>query len=238
MAHSVTLRSDNSPAERAVSEVQMRRWTAPALRATVISGAVAVLVGTLTACGPSYRFESSAADDVVIKMPRSWNMVQSGVPANSDGTAAATGNWLAVFDSASRPSLDHVRSHHATSPVAVLRTLVVTKEEGTAATPDDLRDLLYPVSAAGRSSAGLTGFTGTDFQLLSDQTINSKTAHGVHVVYSYNLGEGVEVYDQVAVTDASHTRVHVFFVHCSQACYTQHRSDIAETMKSFTVKMT
>jgi hypothetical protein len=198
-----------------------------------------VVLAALSACGPpSYRFEASKSDDVVIKMPRSWNLVQSGTPANSDGTAAAEGNWLAVFDSAPRPSLDHARSHHATAPVAVLRSLVVTRDEGTSATDDDLRDLLWPVSSTARSNAALTGFAGTDFTLLADKKVDTKTAHGVHVVFSYNLGEGVEVYDQVAVTDASRTRIHVFFVHCSQACYDRDRSQITETMDSFTVKVT
>jgi hypothetical protein len=82
--------------------------------------------------------------------------------------------------------------------VAMVRTLVVTKDQGVAATDDTLRDLLWPVSAAGRQAAAATGFTGTDFSLISDLVINTKTAHGVHDVYAYNLGDGLEVYDQVA----------------------------------------
>ena len=215
----------------------MHRWKAR--WGPVLSGAFSLTLLTVgvSACGPpNYRFEASDSHDLVIMVPRSWSLVKSGVPANSDGTPGAAGNWIAVFDGARHPSLDHATSDHALAPVAVLRTLVVTKDQGAAATDDTLRDLLLPVTAAGRQAAAASGFTGTQFSLIDDQVINTKTAHGVHDVYAYNLGDGVEVYDQVAVTDASKTRVHVFFVHCTQACYAANRQQITDTVRSFTVK--
>jgi hypothetical protein len=215
----------------------MRRWRAGPRRALFGVSAGAVLGLSLSACGPpTYRYESSDANDLVLKVPRSWTLVRSGIPANSDGTAADPGNWLAVFDSASKPSLDHARSTHATSPVAVVRTLVVTKDEGSTATDNTLRDVLWPVSDSGRQAATLSGFTGTDFHEIADRTITTKAAHGVHVVYSYNLGEGSEVYDQVALIDAKKTRIHVLFVHCTQSCYDANRQEITSTMGSLTVK--
>jgi hypothetical protein len=215
----------------------MHRWGArPGPVLGGVCSAVLLALG-LSACGPpTYRFESSETNDLVLKVPRSWSLVRSGVPANSDGTPADAGNWLAVFDSASHPSLDHASSHHAVAPVAVVRTLVVTKDQGSAASEDTLRDLLWPVSSAGRQAAAASGFIGTDFSMISDQLINTKHAHGVHVVYAYNLGEGLEVYDQIAVTDARKTRVHVFFVHCTKSCYEANRPQITATVRSFTVK--
>jgi hypothetical protein len=127
----------------------MHRWKA---RSGSLFGSVCsavLLVLSVSGCGPpGYRFESSDTHDVVIKVPSSWKLVKSGVPASSDGTPGAAGNWLAVFDGASHPSVDHVTSDHTVAPVAMVRTLVVTKDQGAAATDDTLRDLLWPVSAA------------------------------------------------------------------------------------------
>lgn len=215
----------------------MHRWKARPRSVLGSVCAATLLAMGLSACGPpTYRFESSDTNDLVLKVPRTWSLVRSGVPANTDGTPADAGNWLAVFDSSNHPSLDHATSHHAVAPVAVVRTLVVTKDQGAAASDDTLRDLLWPVSPSGRQAAAATGFTGTDFTMMADQTINTKQAHGVHVVYAYNLGEGLEVYDQIAVTDASKTRVHVFFVHCTKSCYEANRPQITATVRSFTVK--
>jgi hypothetical protein len=200
--------------------------------------ALTALVAVLAACGPSYRFTASAADDLVVKVPRSWSLVNSGVPANSDGTPGAAGSWFAVYDAAPKPSAAHIQAPHATAPVALLRTFVITKDQGQALTDDELRDLLMPVTATDRSTAAAQGFIGTHFQLISDTKVTSRTASGVHVVFSYDLGQGVEVFDQIVLTDRSKTRVHLLFLHCSQSCYAVNRQAITDSTQSFTVRAT
>jgi hypothetical protein len=213
-------------------------WITRSRRVLGLGASLVVALLALSACGPpTYRFETSSTNEVVLKMPKSWNLVRSGTPASDDGSAAPTGSYLAVYDSHSRPSIDNVRSHHTNQPVAILLTMAVTKDQGTATTDDELRDQVWPVSEGSRATAKLSGFTGTDFKLMLDQHVDSRTAHGVHVVYTYDLGEGGEVYDQVAVTDARKTRIHLFVVHCSTECYAANRQTIASTMQSFTVKI-
>jgi hypothetical protein len=201
--------------------------------------ALALSAALLAACGPpSYRFTSSDAADLVLKVPRSWNLVNSGVPPNSDGTPAEEGNWFAVYDADGNPSLEHVGAAHANAPVALVRTLVVPKETGEAATDDDLRDFWMPVSAKARADAAAKGFVGTGFRLLADEPHTTGGARGVHVRFSYDLGDGREVFDQVAVKDRSNTRVHFFLVHCTQACYDSNQKAITDTVRSFTVRLT
>jgi hypothetical protein len=217
-------------------DLPTRRGSHRGRRAVVLLTLVA-LTALLAGCGPPpYRFYASDSDELVLKVPRSWTQVRAGVPVGSDGKQA-TGNWVAYYDAAPRPSADHVQSTHATSPVAVTASLTVTKEVGGALTDDELRDEVYPVSAAARTMAQLSGFTATRFTLYRDEPIRSRTARGVHVVFAYDHGQGPEVYDQIAVTDTSKTHVHVLLVHCTRVCYDGNRSDITETVRSFTVKI-
>lgn len=208
-----------------------------ARRAAALAG-LGLLGSTVTACGPpEYRFHTSATNELVLKMPREWNQVRAGVPLGNDGQQAPAGNWLAMYDAAPRPSVAHVQSIHATSPTALVASQAVTKEVGGALTDDELRDQALPVSASGRAVAQLTGFTGKSFKLMLDEPVQTRTARGVHVVFTYDHGEGPEVYDQIAVTDSRRTRIHVLIVHCTKSCYDRHLSDIAATVRSFTVKL-
>jgi hypothetical protein len=217
----------------------MSHWNALAKRLPARLVAAAVAVTVLSACGPpGYRFMASDADDLALKVPRSWNLINSGVPPTSDGTPAEAGNWFAVYDAAARPSIDHVTAVHTTAPVAVVRTLVVTKAQGQAVTDDALKDAWLPVTEKSRATAALQGFTGTHFQLTSDASVHTRTADGVHVVFSYDLGQGPETFDQIVLTDKSKIRVHLMLVHCSASCYGTNRGAIADAMRSFTVRRT
>jgi hypothetical protein len=207
-------------------------------RRAITVAVATILLATLSACGPpSYRFYASDTNELVLKMPRSWNQVRAGVPVGSDGRPAAKGNWVGLYDAAPRPSAEHVQSGHATSPVAVVASFAVSKDVGSGLTDDALRDQLFPVTASARALAPMSGFTATGFELLSDQTVQTRTARGIHEVFIYDHGQGPEVYDQIAVTDSRKTRVHVLLVHCTRSCYDSNRSAITETVRSFTVKI-
>ena len=71
----------------------MHRWKARSGPILGSAFSIALLAAGLSGCAPpGYRFEASDAHDIVIKVPRSWSLVRSGVPANSDGTPGAAGN--------------------------------------------------------------------------------------------------------------------------------------------------
>lgn len=207
--------------------------------AAVAAGLLAVVALSGCAPQPSVKFVTSDADDVVIRIPRSWSLVQSGPPAGADGTAATDGSWMGVFDAAAKPSMQHARSVSATSPVAVAQSVVTTKEKVDQLSLDDLRDAYLPVSATARATMGVTStLPVSDFKLITDQEISTKTAKGVHVTFSYLVeGKGVEYFDQVAVTNTAKTRVHLFLVHCTETCWTTHREAINDAVSSFTVKV-
>lgn len=212
------------------------RGSPPRPHRGVAAAGLVVLALALSACGPpQFRFYANDTNELVLKVPRNWAQVSAGVPVGSDGTST-TGNWVSYYDAAPRPSAEHVQSVHATSPTAVMASITISQQVGAALTDDELRDQVYPVSAPARATAQLSGFASTGFTLHRDEPIRTRTARGIHVVFTYDHGQGPEVYDQVAVTDSRKTRVYVLLVHCTQACYESHRSDITETVRSFTVK--
>ncbi len=208
------------------------------LRGTRLLITVAALAAvTLVAAGcgpPQYRFVSSKADDVVIKLPRTWTQLRSGIPATTDGSTPAAGSWVAVFDGDPHPSLNHASVLTVKQPVAIARTWVIDKTQGASVTPDELRDIALPVSATARAASAPVG---THFRLIQDEQIKTHLDNGVHVLFSYELGGQVEVFDQVSVLDKAKTRVHLFLVHCTQQCFDSQEAQIRDAVASFTVKI-
>jgi hypothetical protein len=217
----------------------MRLWsTSPRLRA--LAGlAVVAAAASLEACAaPPYRYVASTGDDVVIKVPRSWTVVRDGAP-QADATSAPEpdGAWQAVYDADAKPDPNHANPLvPAKAPVALARTYVLTKEQGQSLSADTLRDAFLPVTEAARAR-----FVGSKeietFRLLRNEDVKSRTATGVHVVYSYDLGRGRAVFDEIVMLSRQKTRVHLLVVHCLQSCYTENERDIAQAVDSFTVKV-
>jgi hypothetical protein len=209
-----------------------------ALAAALAAGTAAT---TLTACAaPEHRFVASDADDVVIRVPRSWTVVRNGAPGTDPSAQPEPdGAWEAVYDADAKPDPKHLNlTHRAKAPVALARTWVVTKEQADRADGEALRNMILPVTATARAASGASSVVSS-FRLLADEDVRSATARGVHVVFSYDLGEGRgrEVFDQIAMVNSRKDRIHLFVVHCTQACYDTHRADISDAVDSFTVKV-
>ena len=205
-----------------------------AARLLALAAAALVVAG----CGaPGYRFASNDADDLALKIPRTWSLVSSGVPPQQDGTPGAAGNWFALYDGSTHPDAGHLGAAHTTAPVAWLRTYAITKDQGQGLTDDDLRDLFLPVTARARLNAISQGsFSARGFTMLRNETLTSRTATGVHVVFTYDLGGGTETFDKVVMLDRRLTRVHLLLVQCSKTCYDRQSAVIADSIHSFTVR--
>jgi hypothetical protein len=199
--------------------------------------ALLVLTGALTACSaPSSTFVASPDDDLVLKLPRSWSTVRSGTSSDST-TGQPDGGWVAVFDGARDPDLKHVDlSSTVHEPVAYAQVSVMTADQASSMTPDKLRDLLLPFTAATRAQYASDPRAAT-FRQIGDYDVHAPGGSGVHVIFSYDLGQGREVFDQIALVGSHRTRVYLLLVRCDQACYDSHRKQIAGVMSSFTVKV-
>jgi hypothetical protein len=199
--------------------------------------ALLVLAGALTACSaPGSTFVASPEDDLVLKLPRSWATVRSTASADSS-TGQPDGGWVAAFDAAKDPDVKHLDlSTDVRSPVAYAQVSVMTSDQASSMTPDKLRDLLLPFTAATREQYAADPRAAT-FRQIGDYDVRGPGGSGVHVIYSYDLGQGREVFDQIALMGSHRTRVYLLLVRCAEACYTTKRQQIAEVMKYFTVKV-
>jgi hypothetical protein len=213
-----------------------RRSAAPA------AGVVAALAFVLAGCAaaPHYTFIGSDKNDIVMKVPSSWKAVDKNAVLKASGVDPSTQTgWMVFYDAASKPSVQHLRTSSANDPVLVAQSFDISADQRASLTDDLLRNALLPVTQEARAAAAAsTGATmaSTGFKLISDQTLNSKTEHGVHVVFSYRVNGGLETFDQVAVTNPKKTRGHLLVVHCTQTCFAARSGEIAGVVSSLTLK--
>ena len=233
---SSTLHTGGRPA--AAGSGRLRHVARAAALALAVAGA-----GVLAGCGqPSQQFVSSTEDDLVVKVPSSWTVVRTGPLQTSASSAPAPGSWFADLDGSSSPGRTQFGQHSASQPLAIARTYVLSGSSAGSVSDDDLRDLVLPVSPTARQNLLTNGSATTKsiaktFVQLAEVPIQSSTSHGVHVTFSYDLGEGVQVFDQVAVSNLAQTREYLLLVQCSQACWnTQHKS-IDDAVRSLAVKV-
>jgi hypothetical protein len=196
-----------------------------------------VLAGALVGCSaPSSTFVASPDDDLVLKLPRSWSPVRDGRSADST-TGQPDGGWIAVYDGAAVPDVKHVDLSSAVhEPVAYAQVSVLGADQASSMTGDKLRDLLLPFTSAARAQYATDPRAAT-FRRISDYDVRAPGGSGVHVVFSYDLGHGREVFDQTALVGSHRTRVYLLLVRCDQACYDSHRPQIDDVVSHFTVKV-
>jgi hypothetical protein len=195
-----------------------------------------VLAGVMTACGaPSNTFVASPEDDLVLKLPRSWSTLRDNPSA--DSTGQPDGGWLAVFDAATTPDVKHVDlDSDVKEPVAYAQVSVLSGDQASGMNGDKLRDLLLPFTAASRAQYASDSRAAT-FKQIADYDVHAPAGSGVHVIFSYDLGKGREVFDQTALLGSKRTRVYLLLIRCSQACYDSHRAQIDDVVAHFTVKV-
>jgi hypothetical protein len=211
------------------------------MRGTRVPRGLRLLVGAavvviLAACAaPAHTFVASPDADLVLRLPKSWSTLRNESPNDSAGQP--DGNWNAVFDASTEPDAKHVDlSTSVTAPVAYARVSVLDSDTASGMNGDKLRDILLPFTSSARAQVAADPRAAT-FKQISDYDVHSSVASGVHVVYSYDLGHGREVFDQIAMIGSQKTRVYLLVVRCDQACYDAHKSEIADVVSSFTVKV-
>lgn len=208
----------------------------PMRRGRVTALLALALAAVLAACtAPSSTFVASPDDDLVLKLPRSWSTVRNTPSADSSGQP--DGGWIAVFDGSGQPDVKHVDlSSVVHEPVAYAQVSVMTSDQASGMTPDKLRDLLLPFTAATRAQYATDPRAAT-FRQIADYDVRGPGGSGVHVVFSYDLGQGREVFDQTALVGSHRTRIYLLLIRCDQICYDSRTAQISDVVSHFTVKV-
>jgi hypothetical protein len=203
---------------------------------------LALAAGAAGCAAPQYTYVADSAASTYFKVPYGWHKIASPSLAAQFkgvlGSPGAHGVWDVAYDAAATPSAAHVTSPDITQPFAFALVFPLSPAASNAMSYNGLRDLVLPVTQAARQAAAAHGFPLSHFRLLRDSVLTpGQGIHGVRVTFDYTYPDGsTDTFDQVALTNATDTRVYLLVVHCLAACYRQHYREINTVMTSFTVR--
>lgn len=219
----------------------MARRTRRLRRALGWLGVLACLAMAVACGAPQYTYISDSAANTFFKVPYAWHKIATSSLASQLGgghSALRPGVWETGYDAASAPSATHALSPTASQPFAFALVFPLSAAATNAMSYNGLRDIVLPVTPAGRQAAASHGFPLTGFRLLRDVVLMpGQGVHGVRDTFTYSYPNGAtDTFDQVAFTNADDTQVYVLLVHCLDTCYRQYQKEIDTVMSSFTVQ--
>jgi hypothetical protein len=205
-----------------------------------------LLVAATTATGcaaPEFTYISDSSANTFFKVPYSWHRISDvslAAQFKSLGSALGpTGTWDIAYDAAPAPAAGHLFSPRATKPFAFAFVTPPSASATQSLTDDRLRDVLLPVTSAGRLAAAQGGtFPLTHFRLLRDTLIKlGQGVHGVWDTFEYTYPGGItDTFGKVVLTNVHSTQLYVLIVHCISTCYSQNRAQLDTIMSSFIVR--
>ena len=211
-----------------------------------VLGGLGVLLAAGAAAGcaaPQFTYIADSSANTYFKVPYSWHRISDvslAAQFKTPGSALGqNGTWDIAYDAAPAPTAVHLFSPDATKPFAFAFVAPLPPAASQTLSDNGLRDVLLPVTSAGRLAAAQGGnFPLTHFRLLRDRAIKPGPAvHGVWETYSYTYPGGTtDTFDQVALTNADKSQLYVLMVHCLATCYSQNRDQIDTIVSSFTVR--
>ena len=204
----------------------------------VVPAAMAALVLALSACGgPKYHYVKSSSDHTFVRVPSDWTLYDEDALLESSEESPESKeqfkalSWSVAFDASPKPSLDHILtvSDHPTGLVQVRKLLPGQRDTFSLS---DLRSVLLrfdPLS----NEAQLQG----DVEVLETKEVKQGNLNGSELLLNLKTGDGDLVkWRQVAMVDASLTRVHVLAISCDDECYSANEGVIDAVVDSWKVK--
>ena len=207
-----------------------------------VFGGLGVLLVAVIATGcaaPQFTYVSDSGANTYFKVPYGWHRI-SDVSLAAQFKSLGTGAWDIAYDAAPAPAAVHVFSPNAKQPFAFALVAPLPAAASKSLSSDDgLRDVLLPVTSAGRLAVAQGGtFPLTHFRLLRDMLIKpGQGVHGVSDTFDYTYPGGItDTFGKVVLTNTHGTQLYVLIVHCVSTCYSQNRAQLDTIMSSFTVR--
>ena len=193
----------------------------------------------LSGCGaPAYTYVADSSAGTYYKVPTQWHQIsqQDLSKQITQAGGSPTGAWFTAFDANSKPSVADGDSVALDQPYVYSQVEQLDQSSSADLSYNSMRDSWLPVTTSGRQNAAASGFPGTHFIPLRDQTITGKQGvHGVRETYEYTFGSTIDTFDDEFLTNADQTEIYFVEVHCTQACYSANQKNIDTIMTSFTV---
>jgi hypothetical protein len=203
-----------------------------------------MLVAVAACAAPSYTYATDNADQAYFKVPTVWQQVnsaalssaQAALSKSAAGAAGGTFAWSRAYDAATNPSAEALLLGSQT-PVVYASVQVLSSSLRATLSFDYMRDLIWPVTPSARQAAASSGFTLTDFNLISSTTVTTKGGiRGINELYEFDVGGVPDAFDQTVLTNSSTTKLYLLLVQCYQDCFISHQAQIKAVVNSFTVR--
>lgn len=209
-----------------------RAWRVP----LVLLGAGAVLLG---GCGsPNYHYVKSTSNRTYMRVPAKWTLYdEDDLLESSEDSAEAKAQfkrltWSVAFDADPSPSLEHIlaQSDH---PSGLVQVRTLTPMQRDAFSLSDLRRLLLPFDPLS-DDAQASG----EVEVLDAKEVQREGGlHGWEFLLNLPGEDGDYVkWRQIALTDASVSKVHVLAISCDAECYDANEGTIDKIVDSWKVK--
>lgn len=203
-----------------------------------IIAVVAASVLALVACGsPKYHYVKSTSDHTFMRLPAAWKLYnEDQIFASGTRSPEATDQvkkltWSVAFDSSPSPSLTHILTQ-ADHPSGLVQVRTLLPEERDTFSLSQLRSLLLPFDPLSDEAK-----TNADVEVLKLTDVKRAGGlHGSEILFNMKTTEGVVLkWRQIALTDASVSKVHVLAISCGTACYAANEGTIDNIMASWRV---
>jgi len=211
-----------------------------------VFGGLGVLLVAIIATGcaaPQFTYVADSSANTYFKVPYGWHQISDvSLAAQFKALGSAlgkNGSWAIAYDAAPAPAALHLFSPSATKPFVFAFVAPLPPAASRSLSDDGLRDVLLPVTSAGRLAAAQGSvFPLTHFRLLRDTMIEpGRGVHGVSDTFEYTYpGDITDTFGKVALTNSDKSLLYVLMVHCKAACYSENRDQIDTIMSSFTVR--
>ena len=211
-----------------------------------VLGGLGVLLAAGTAAGcaaPQFTYIADSSANAYFKVPYGWHQISDVSLAAQFKTLGSTlgknGSWDIAYDAAPAPAALHLFSPDVTKPFVFAFVIPLSPAASQSLSDDRLRDVLLPVTPAGRLAAGQgSAFPLTHFHLLRDTLVEpGQGVHGVSDTFEYTYPGGItDTFGKIALTNADKSLLYVLMVHCKATCYRQNRDQIDTIMSSFIVR--
>jgi len=211
-----------------------------------VFGGLGVLLVAIIATGcaaPQFTYVADSSANTYFKVPYGWHQISDvSLAAQFKALGSAlgkNGSWAIAYDAAPAPAALHLFSPSATKPFVFAFVAPLPPAVSRTLSTNGLRDVVMPVTSAGRLAAGQgSAFPLTHFHLLRDTVVvPGRGVHGVSDTFEYTYpGDITDTFGKVALTNSDKSLLYVLMVHCKAACYSENRDQIDTIMSSFTVR--